>query len=239
MNQTRVALVTGANRGIGLESCRQLARSGMRTVLSSRDERLGAVAVQLLAADGIEVIYCPMDVTQRFTVDRAVEFVLGACGRLDVLVNNAGAMLDETPPPGQVQALATTDATLLDSFQVNALGVYRVCRAAFPVMQRQGYGRIVNVTSGVGQLARMTSNFPAYRISKTAANAVTRVFADLVGDDDIKVNSAHPGWVRTDMGGPDADLDVKTAAAGVIKLALLPPDGPNGGFFFDGAKMEW
>lgn len=239
MNQTRVALVTGANRGIGLELCRQLAGSGFKTVLSSRDERLGAVAVQQLAADGIEVLYCPMDVTKRFTVDRAIDFVLGACGRLDALVNNAGALLDEAPAPGASAVLETTDATLLDSFQVNALGVYRVCRAAFPVMQDQGYGRIVNVTSGAGSLARMTSRHPAYRISKAAANAVTRVFADLVGDADIKVNSATPGWVRTDMGGPDADRDVATAAAGIVPLTQLPGDGPNGEFFFDGQPVEW
>lgn len=239
MNENRVALVTGANRGIGLELCRQLAGSGFRTVLSSRDERLGAVAVQHLAADGIEVLFCPMDVTKRFAVDRGVDFVLGACGRLDVLINNAGAVLDETPAAGAVAALETTDATLLDSFQVNALGVYRVCRTVFPVMQRQGYGRIVNVTSGAGSLARMTDRHPAYRISKAAANAVTRVFAAAVGEADIKVNSATPGWVRTDMGGPDADRDVATAAAGIVPLAQLPPDGPNGGFFFDGEAVEW
>lgn len=239
MNQNKVALVTGANRGVGLELCRQLAEAGFRTVLSSRDERLGAVAVQQLAADGVEVLYCPMDVTKRFTVDRGVDFVLGACGRLDVLVNNAGALLDETPAPGADQVLETTDATLLDSFQVNALGVYRVCRSAFPVMQRQGYGRIVNVTSGAGSLTRMTARHPAYRISKAAANAVTRVFADLVGDSDIKVNSATPGWVRTDMGGPDADRDVATAAAGIIPLTQLPADGPNGGFFLDGETVDW
>ncbi len=239
MNQNRVALVTGANRGIGLELCRQLAESGFRTVLSSRDERLGAVAVQQLATDGIEVLYCPMDVTKRFTVDRAIDFVLGSCGRLDVLVNNAGALLDEAPAADADQVLATTDATLLDSFQVNALGVYRVCRAAFPVMQRQGYGRIVNVTSGAGSLARMNSRHPAYRISKAAANAVTRVFADLAGDADIKVNSATPGWVRTDMGGPDAERDVATGAAGIVSLTQLPADGPNGGFFLDGEVIEW
>jgi NAD(P)-dependent dehydrogenase (short-subunit alcohol dehydrogenase family) len=239
MNQNRVALVTGANRGIGLELCRQLAEAGFRTVLSSRDERLGAVAVQQLAVDGIEVLYCPMDVTKRFTVDRAMDFLLGACGRLDVLVNNAGALLDEAPAPGEVAALGITDATLLDSFQVNALGVYRVCRAAFPVMQRQGYGRIVNVTSGAGSLTRMTARHPAYRISKAAANAVTRVFADLAGDADIKVNSAAPGWVRTDMGGPDADRDVAAAAASMMPLAQLPADGPNGGFFLDSQTVPW
>ncbi len=239
MNQNRVALVTGANRGIGLELCRQLAGAGFRTVLSSRDERLGAVAVQHLAADGIEVLYCPMDVTKRFTVDRGIDFVLGACGRLDVLYNNAGALLDEAPAPDKVAVLETTDATLLDSFQVNALGVYRVCRAAFPVMQRQGYGRIVNVTSGAGSLALMTARHPAYRISKAAANAVTRVFADQVGDADIKVNSAAPGWVRTDMGGPDAERDVETAVAGLLPLAQLPADGPNGGFFKDGQAVDW
>ena len=238
-NNDRVALVTGANRGIGLELCRQLAESGFRTVLSSRDERLGAVAVQHLAADGIEVLYCPMDVTKRFTVERGIDFVLGACGRLDVLVNNAGVLLDESPAPGAVQALETADGTILDSFQVNALGVYRVCRAVFPVMQRQGYGRIVNVTSGAGSLAGMNSRHPAYRISKAAANAVTRIFADLVGDDDIKVNSVAPGWVRTDMGGPDAERDVETGAASVVPLARLPADGPNGGFFKDGEAVDW
>ena len=168
-----------------------------------------------------------------------MDFLRGACGRLDVLGNNAGALLDEAPAPGEVAALEITDATLLDSFQVNALGVYRVCRAAFPVMQRQGYGRIVNVTSGAGSLTRMTARHPAYRISKTAANAVTRVFADLVGDADIKVNSAAPGWVRTDMGGPDADRDVATAAASMMPLAQLPADGPNGGFFLDGQTVPW
>ena len=239
MDENRVALVTGANRGIGLELCRQLAAAGFRTVLSSRDERLGAVAVQQLAADGIEVLYCPMDVSKQFAVERGIDFVLGACGRLDVLINNAGVLLDDLPIGGATAALETTDATILESFQVNALGVYRCCRAVFPVMQRQGYGRIVNVTSGAGSLATMTSYRPAYGISKAAANAVTRIFAGLVGEDDIKVNSVAPGWVRTDMGGPNAERDVETGAASVIPLAQLPADGPNGGFFKDGEAMEW
>ncbi len=239
MDRSKVALVTGGNRGLGLEICRQLAQAGLRVVLSSRDERLGAVAVQKLAADGIDVLYVNMDVSKSFTVERAVEFVKGACGSLDVLINNAGVSLDPaaTGPPDQ--ALQTLDATLFDSFQVNTVGVYRACRAALPDMLAQGYGRIVNVTSKRGQLATMDSRAPAYSISKTAANAVTRIFAGLAGNGDVKVNSAHPGWVRTDMGGPDADLSVEESARGVVWLATLPADGPNGGFFFNRQRIDW
>ncbi len=239
MSENKVALVTGGNRGLGLEICRQLAARDFNVILTSRDERLGAVAVQQLAADGLEVLYCPMNVAKSFTVDRAIEFALGSLGGLDVVVNNAGANLESSPAVGSVQALSCTDAALLDSFQVNALGTYRVCRSAMPVMLGRGYGRIVNVTSRMGQLASMNSSDPAYSISKTAANAVTRIFADLVGEADIKVNSAHPGWVRTDMGGPDADLGIEEAAQSMLWLASLPADGPNGEFFFGGDRIAW
>tara|TARA_Y100000590_G_scaffold357169_1_gene411869 strand:- start:600 stop:1313 length:714 start_codon:yes stop_codon:yes gene_type:complete len=237
MNDGRVAIVTGGNRGLGLEVCRQLASQNYRVVLTSRDEAKGAAAVQALASDGLEVLYHGLDVRDDSNIARAVGFVLSALGSIDVVVNNAGIHLDE-PVDGRRNALVTSDETLLHSVDVNTFGAYRMCRRVLPIMENGGYGRIVNVSSGAGQLWDMDDEYPAYQISKTAMNAVTRVFA-AASHDCVKVNSVCPGWVKTDMGGPNARLEISEGVQTIVWLATAGADAPNGAFYRDNKTIDW
>jgi len=195
----RFALVTGGNRGIGLETCRQLAARGVNVILASRDPDRGAAAVEALAREGLTLVQCTLDVTRPEDIELALEFVRSTCGRLDVLVNNAGVYLDEQT---SILDLSLTDFRL--TMETNFYGPLSLCRAFAPLMRRQRYGRIVNVSSGYGALSEMGAGAPAYSISKAALNALTCVLADELRGGDIKVNAACPGWVHTDMGGPAA-----------------------------------
>lgn len=211
MTQTRVALVTGANRGIGLEIARQLARLGMLVALGSRDLEKGRVAAEALLAEGLEVPVIELDTSDPSSCQRAVAEVVSMFGRLDVLVNNAGVFL-ETQANGQASALAVGPETIEATLRTNTLGQLMLVQAAVPVMQHQGYGRIVNLSSSLGQLAEMGGNYAGYRMSKAALNAMTRTVAAELADSPIKINAMCPGWVRTDMGGPDATRSTEQAA---------------------------
>lgn len=237
MAETRIALVTGANRGIGLEIVRQLARLGIITVLSARDEAKARVAADKLLSEGIEVGVVPIDVDSDASVEAGLKQVDELFGRLDILVNNAGVMLDG-PSTGATAANVTID-TIASTFNTNVLGPLRLTRGAIPMMQRNGYGRIVNMSSGLGALTDMGGGWPAYRLSKASINVLTRVFAAEIGPGNIKINSMHPGWVQTDMGGPNADRPVDAGAETAVWLATLPDDGPTGGFFKDKKPMAW
>ncbi len=231
----RIALVTGANRGIGYEICRQLADVGMHVILTSRDAAKGEAAAQAIQSEGKDVIFHQLDVSDESSVAALLAFVKTAYGRLDVLVNNAGVRLDKGLSVFD-EDLALVRATL----DINFYGALHLCRAFVPLMQAGGYGRVVNVSSNLGQLAEMDSETPAYSISKAALNALTRVVADAVlGDKNIKVNTMSPGWVRTDMGGTGADRGVEEGVDTAIWLATLPSNGPSGGFFRDRKAIEW
>jgi len=228
------ALVTGGNRGIGLETCRQLATRGVNVLLASRDPDRGAAAVEALARDGLTLVQCTLDVTQPEDIELALEFVQSTCGRLDVLVNNAGVYLDEQT---SILDLSQTDFRL--TMETNFYGPLSLCRAFAPLMRRQRYGRIVNVSSGYGALSEMGAGAPAYSISKAALNALTCVLADELRGGDIKVNAACPGWVHTDMGGPAAPRTPAEGADTIVWLATLPARGPSGGFFRDRRRIAW
>jgi NAD(P)-dependent dehydrogenase (short-subunit alcohol dehydrogenase family) len=227
----RVALVTGANRGIGLEVTRQLAAKGYTVVLGSRDEAAGRAA-----AEGIDgrVLVHQLDVSDEASIDGAFDWVESELGRLDVLVNNAGIA-----PHDQGSGVDPNLDAVREGLETNTFGAWRAARRAIPLMRRNGYGRIVNVSSGAGQLSDMNGGMPAYRISKTALNAVTRVINDEVRDSGILVNSVCPGWVRTDMGGSSARLSVEEGADTPVWLATLPDDGPSGGFFRNREPIPW
>ena len=232
--ETRVALVTGANRGIGFEICRQLAQTGVEVVLGARDQEKAQAATDLLAAEGISVRPQALDVTSQESIDAAVEAIESEQGRLDILINNAGVFLDKD---------GTAETIDLDrigrTMETNLHGPILLCQAVVPMMKRQSYGRIVNLASELASLTDMESLYPAYRMSKTALNAYTRILAKELEGTGILVNSMCPGWVKTEMGGPNADREIEDSADTALWLATLPDDGPTGGFFKDRKPLPW
>lgn len=238
MTDKRVALVTGANRGMGLEIVRQLSRLGLIAVLAARDLEKGKVAAATLAAEEFDVPIVALDVTDADSIRAAVAEVRGLFGRIDVLVNNA-AILKEGLLPEDTSVLDVSGDLVNQTFLTNTVGPLRMIQATVPGMRERGYGRIVNLSSGAGQLAEMGGGFPAYRLSKSALNALTRITAAELGAHEIKINSVCPGWVRTDMGGPHATRTVEHGAETAVWLATLPEDGPTGGFFRDMKPIPW
>lgn len=237
MSQPAVAVVTGGNRGLGLETCRQLGVKGYRVVLTARREKEGQAAARTLQGEGLDVRFHPLDVTDDASILRLRDFIRDQFGRLDLLVNNAGIFPDPTPGSGRDSLFDARLDTVRRGFETNALGPLRLCQALIPLMQ--GRGRVVNVSSGMGQLTEMNGGSPGYRLSKTALNALTRILADELQGTGIKVNSVCPGWVRTQMGGPEATLSVEEGARGIVWAATLPDEGPSGGFFRHGQPIAW
>jgi NAD(P)-dependent dehydrogenase (short-subunit alcohol dehydrogenase family) len=234
----RIAVVTGGNRGMGLETCRQLAGRGARVVLTSRDPAKGAAAAGRLRDAGLDVHHHQLDVADDDSIRRLAEFVRSEFGRLDILVNNAGIVRGRDEP--RERAMRPFDASpagLRAVLATNLIGPFLLCQALIPLM-RAG-GRVVNVSSGMGQLIDMGADFPAYRISKAGLNALTRILASELEGTGIKVNAACPGWVRTDMGGAGATRSVEEGVATAIWLATLPDDGPSGGLFRDKKPIPW
>jgi NAD(P)-dependent dehydrogenase (short-subunit alcohol dehydrogenase family) len=231
----RVALVTGANRGIGFEICRELAKRGLEVILTARDGAQGRSAAKELQDAGLHVEFQRVDVTSCRSVRSCVAAVAERRGRIDVLVNNAGVMLD----PRNSRFLDSKLETYRDTFETNLFGPLQLAQAVVPVMKAKGYGRIVNLSSGLGQLAEMGAGTPAYRMSKAALNALTRIVSAEFSDSNILVNSMCPGWVRTRMGGEQAPRSLAEGADTAVWLATLPDDGPTGGFFRDREPIPW
>lgn len=231
---SKIALVTGANRGIGFETCRQLALQGLKVVLTSRNISDGQKAVTKLQDMGIKVAYHALDVTEPGQVVTLQNDIEQEFGRLDVLVNNAGVYLDESMSIFNVPL-----DVVRKTMEINFYGPLMLCRAFIPLMRRNRYGRVVNVSSELGSLSQMGGSIAAYRISKTALNALTRIVAAEVKPYDIKVNSVSPGWVRTEMGGAAASRSVEEGARGIVWLATLPEEGPTGGFYRDREVLDW
>jgi NAD(P)-dependent dehydrogenase (short-subunit alcohol dehydrogenase family) len=228
-----IALVTGANRGIGLEVVHQLAKRGLRVVLGARDQAKGEMAAKSLTQKGLSVFPYQLDVTDQPSIDRLCADVTTNFGRLDILVNNAAILYDTW------QQATTADLNVVHTaLETNLFGVWRMCQAFLPLLRQSDAGRIVNVSSESGSLASMGGGTPAYSVSKAALNALTRILAAELAETGILVNAISPGWVATDMGGAGG-RPVSQGAAGIVWAALLPDDGPTGGFFRDGKSLPW
>lgn len=228
--------MTGANRGIGLEIARQLAVKGNRVVLGSREIARGREAARKMNPGSGTVLAAELDVTSEQTVDKTLEMIRSDFGRLDILVNNAGILVDETDLPSETD-LGIVRSTL----ETNLIGAWRLCKGSISIMRKNGYGRIVNVSSGAGALSSLAeaSYSPAYSLSKASLNALTIMLAHELRGTNILVNAMSPGWVRTAMGGSSAPRSVEQGADTAVWLATLPDNGPTGGFFLDRVRIEW
>jgi len=226
-----LVLVTGGNRGLGFEVCRQLAAKGLRVLLTARDGARGERAVARLAAMGLEVRFALLDVIDARSIDRCIDQLQASGDRVGVLINNAGIY-----PPGRL--LTALPADFRAAFETHFFGPLRLCQRLVPAMVRRGYGRVVNVSSGYGSFAEGLEGHAAYSVSKAALNALTKKLASEVRGD-VKVNAVCPGWVRTRMGGPSAELSVEEGADTIVWLATLPKSGPSGGFFRERRGIAW
>jgi NAD(P)-dependent dehydrogenase (short-subunit alcohol dehydrogenase family) len=229
----RVALVTGANRGLGFETCRQLAQLGLTVILGARDSTKGEIAAKQLIERGLDVVFYELDVSNQRHIGRLAHQIEQRFGRLDVLVNNAAILYDTW------QSAINADLDIVNqAFTTNLFGPWKLSQACIPLMKRNRYGRIVNVSSEAGSLHYMGSGSPAYSVSKAALNAFSRILAADLHGTGILVNSVDPGWVATDMGG-HGGRPIEEGAKGIVWAATLPDNGPSGGFFFDGKPAPW
>lgn len=244
MNNKKTALITGANKGIGLETARQLGKQGITVLLGARDSGKGKAAVEELRKDGIDAHAIVIDVSNPESITKAAAQIERDFGRLDILVNNAGVMKDERGKEVSEQALATWHET----FDINVFGLIATTQAFLPLLRKSEAGRIVNLSSILGSIEFHATpgspiydskDTPAYNVSKAAVNAYTVQLAHELKDTKIKVNAAHPGWVKTDMGGEGAMLEIGDGAKTSVALATLAADGPNGVFVHMGQSLPW
>jgi NAD(P)-dependent dehydrogenase (short-subunit alcohol dehydrogenase family) len=234
LDERRVAVVTGASRGIGFETARKLASEGLHVVVTARDPDAASEAARRLGGEGRRISAQALDVTEAESVTALGRYLQSELGRVDVLVNNAGIALDKWVPTLTVEV-----DVLRATVETNVYGALRCCQTLVPLMRQRNYGRIVNLSSQLASLERMSAFTFAYRASKVALNALTRTLAGELKDSNILVNSVCPGWVRTQLGGDDAPRSAAEAALGVVWLATLADDGPRGGFFQDREPLPW
>lgn len=230
----KVALVTGANKGIGLEICRQLAKQDFKVILTSRDEARGKKACEELKALDLDIDFHQLEVSDETSVTKAFNYVNETYGRLDVLVNNAGILKHHDQDVFEVPL-----DEIKEVVETNFYGALLVTQKFVPLMKKNNYGRIINVSSGMGQLNDMGGGYYGYRISKVSLNAITKIIASELKGTNILINTICPGWVKTDMGGSSATRSVEKGADTAIWLANLADNGPSGKFFRDRKEIPW
>ncbi len=244
----KVAFITGGNRGLGFQTALELGRAGIKVVIGSRSLVQGEQAVAKLRAEGIDADVLLFDITRTASHQSAYSYFNSKYGRLDILVNNAGIAAGAFPGVGPEHRAADVPLDLLHQvFETNFFSQVALTKALLPLIRKSPAGRIVNLSSILGSLTLHSdpdssiyhSNSFAYDASKTALNAFTVHLAYELRDTNIKVNSAHPGWVKTDMGGPQATMEPSEGAKTSAALATLPDDGPSGGYFHQGEPIPW
>lgn len=243
-NSKKVALITGANKGLGFEMARQLAKEGVTVVLAARDSKKGEAAAGKLQKEGLDVQFLKLDVTDKQDHAAAAQFLEDKFGRLDILINNAGISAE---PLGTGKASATAEDVIHRTFETNFFAPVSLTQALLPLLKKSEAGRIVNMSSILGsQTLHADPKSPiydfkslSYDASKAALNSFTIHLAHELKNTNIKVNSAHPGWVKTDMGTDAAPLEIPEGGKTGVELALLKEDGPTGGFFHLGKPLPW
>lgn len=241
----KVALITGANKGIGFETARQLGQQGITVLLGSRNKENGEKAAATLRAEGIDAHAVPLDVTNEADISAARSFISDKYGRLDILINNAGIIQGEEFFVNSSRSISQKD--LHDTFNTNLFSVVNITQNLLPLIEKSEAGRIVNLSSILGSLTlHASSGSPiaaaksvAYNASKAALNAYTIHLADALKDTKIKVNSAHPGWVKTEMGSDAAPMEIVEGAKTSVALATIGEDGPNGRYIHLGEELPW
>ena len=243
MTTKKIALITGANKGIGFETARQLGAKDITVIIGARNEQKGEAAAQNLRDQGIDGHAIVIDVSNQQSIESAAAKITKQFGRLDVLVNNAGVMLDD---PEKENSACGVDV-FRQTFETNVFGLIAVTEAFLPLLRKSPAGRIVNLSSILGSIAYQATpgsptygfSRPAYNVSKAAVNAYTVQLAYLLRDTNIKVNAAHPGWVKTDMGGEGATMEITDGAKTSVALATIGNDGPNGAYLHMGEPIPW
>lgn len=234
MSNKKTAIVTGGNRGIGLEICRQLAEKDTDIILCARDAKSGKQAVEKLQKSGFQVRFFKLDVTSEKDRRSLEKFIAKELGKIDILINNAGISIDRGKFGYEIDL-----ETFTKTMETNVYGPLSLCQLVIPFMKKNKYGRIVNISSGMGAIDSLYKGYLSYRVSKTCLNAMTIILADELRGTNILVNAADPGWVKTDMGGPNATRSVEKGADTAVYLALLPDKGPSGKFFRDKVVVPW
>lgn len=235
----KIALVSGANKGIGLETVRQLAQKGIQVLLGARDSVKGEKAASVLKAESLDVEFVSLDVSNQDSINSCRDFIASKYGVIDILVNNAGVMSADYN-----QSLEQININVIrETFETNFFGLIALTQAMLPFIKKSSSGRIVNLSSILGSLSRMSETYDwkalSYNSSKTAVNAFTVFLAEELKNTKIKVNSAHPGWVKTDMGGEIAPMNIVDGAKTSVWLATLGEDGPTGGYFHMQDPLGW
>ena len=243
MSTKKIALITGANKGIGLETARQLGKQGITVLAGARDEAKANQAATELRKEGLDVHGIVIDVNDEGSIQKVFSRIERDYGRLDILVNNAGVMLDDSKKKPSEQSLDVWRKT----FETNLFGLVATTQALLPLLHKSAAGRIVNLSSILGSVTLHATpgspiydaKTPAYDVSKSAVNAWTVHLAWELKDTAIKVNAAHPGWVKTEMGGEGANMEIEDGAKTSVALATIGPDGPSGEFLHMGETLPW
>jgi len=240
--QNKIVLITGANKGIGLETARQLGAKGFTVLIGARSEERGKEAEVKLQGEGIDAHFIEIDVTEQSSIDQATKKIEESYGKLDVLVNNVGVSLETTTTPSELDV-----SVLKETFDINFFSMFAVTKAMLPLVRKSSAGRIVNMSSGLGSLTQHSDpNYEFYKVkalaycsSKTAINQLTIFLAYELSDTNIKVNSADPGFTATDLNHFRGSRSVEEASRVVVRLATLPKNGPTGGFFDENGAVPW